>query len=134
MSRDLGRIDAGLLADHPLVLNCSATKDWTDGKGDSVGTTTTSGIYKVKPGDTCIRAISAAADAAAILMLPAVSQVAGKFFYIEAPTGAAAGDISVYDEESGAEISTYGDLDADDDHVILFSTGYAWRVVLDGVA
>ena len=90
--------------------------------------------YSLKVTENVVRATSENADGSAILYLPGVTEAAGMFFYITAPTGATGGDISVYDEESGAEISTYGDLDADDDHVLLFSDGYNWRVVLDGVA
>ena len=133
MGRDQERIDAGLLADHPLVLTCDAAANWTDGAGNEVGTTTTSGIYKIKLGDTIIRAISADTDASAILMLPSVAAAAGKFICISAPTAATAGDISVYDEESAAEISTYGDLDADGDDLVILSTGYEWLVILSNL-
>lgn len=90
--------------------------------------------YQMKPYEQNIRAITALSDAAAIIILPSVGEAAGKFYYICAPTGAAAGDISVYEHETGAELATYGDLDADDDYVILFSDGVVWRVAVDGVA
>lgn len=73
-------------------------------------------------------------DGTAIVTLPGLGECAGSLFYICAPVGAAGGDLSLYEKETGAELATYGDLDADDDHVILFSTGKEWRVVLDGVA
>ncbi len=118
MGRDQERIDAGLLAKGPLRLTI----------------TTTNTSYQLKPGDQNVIAITALADALAIIILPSLAEAAGKFYYICATTGAAAGDISLYEKETGAELSTYGDLDADDDHVILYSTGNEWRVVLDGVA
>jgi hypothetical protein len=107
------RTDADVLKKAPLRLTCDANGKWTVDGSTSVGTTATSGIYNMKPGDQVI---------------------AGLFYYISAPTGAAGGDISIYTKETGAEFATYGDLDADDDHVILFSDGVNWRVVLDGVA
>lgn len=117
-----------------LHLTCSATGDWTNNEGKSVGTSATSGIYKMKSHETCISAISAAADAAAIIYLPSVVEAAGKHYFIIAPTGAAGGDISLYVEETGAELATNGDMDADGDHLILFSSGLAWYTRLDGVA
>ena len=90
--------------------------------------------YQMKPGDHIIIATSDQNDGQAIITLPSLAEAAGKFYYICAPTGASGGDISVYEKETGSELSTYGDLDADDDHVLLFSDGRKWRVVLDGVA
>lgn len=90
--------------------------------------------YYMKASDHNIRAITAEADGTGIIYLPSVSEAIGQFYYICAPTGATAGDISVYTLESGAELTTYGDMDADDDHMILFSDGYTWRVIYDGIA
>lgn len=90
--------------------------------------------YIMKPTEHCIIAITALGDAAAIIHLPSLQEAIGQFYYICAPTGAAGGDISVYEKETGSELSTYGDLDADDDHVLLFSDGLKWRIALDGVA
>ena len=91
--------------------------------------------YKMKPSDQNIIAISDQADAAAILTLPSIAEACGKFYYICSPTGAAAGDISIYEKETGAELTTYGDHDADDDWVILYSDGRKWRNVANiGVA
>jgi hypothetical protein len=128
------RTDADVLKKAPLRLTCDAAGLWSVDGVTSLGTTATSGIYNMKPGDQLIIAISAAADAAAILVLPGLQEAAGKFYYISAPTGAAGGDISVYEKETGTELATYGDLDADDDHFIIFSDGIQWRIVLDGVA
>ena len=90
--------------------------------------------YQLRPSDQVVIAITALSDAAAIIILPSLIEGCGKFYSITAPTGSAAGDISVYEKETGAEFSTYGDLDADDDHVVLYSDGLKWRVILDGVA
>ena len=88
----------------------------------------------MKPGDAVIIAISAAADAVAIIVLPSLQEACGKFYSISAPTGATGGDISVYEKETGAELATYGNMNADLDHAIFFSDGANWRTVLDGVA
>jgi hypothetical protein len=96
--------------------------------------TTANTPYLLKRGETCVIAVTDLADASAIITLPSKAEAVGKFYYICAPTGASAGDISVYDKETGAEITTYGDMDADDDHAIFFCDGMKWRVVLNGVA
>lgn len=99
-----------------------------------VNLTTASPTYSMKPGDNIVHAISAAADNAGIVTLPSVAEAAGRFYCIVAPTGASGGDISLYVKETGAELTTNGDMDADDDHILLFSDGVNWRTVLDGVA
>jgi len=76
---------------------------------------------------------SAGGNGVAITTLPSLAEAVGQLFYVCAPVGATA-DLSIYEKETGAELATYGDLAADDDHVILFSTGKEWRVLLDGVA
>jgi hypothetical protein len=90
--------------------------------------------YKMKQGDRCVIATSENADGSGILYLPSKAEAAGKSYYICAPTGATGGDISVYDKEAGTEIATYGDLNADDDHVIFYCDGRLWRMIFDGVA
>ena len=90
--------------------------------------------YQLGPNDTVVIATTVLADAAAIITLPSKAEAVGKMYYICAPTGATDGDISVYDKEAGTEITTYGDLDADDDHVIFFCDGRLWRTLFDGVA
>ena len=90
--------------------------------------------YQMRVSDTVLIAISSGADAAGIITLPSLAEAVGKFYFISAPTGATGGDISLYEKETGAELTTYGDLDADDDHVILFSDGTKWRIALNGVA
>jgi hypothetical protein len=90
--------------------------------------------YQMKPDQQVMHFTTALGDAAAIVILPSKAEAVGRMYYICATTGSTGGDISVYDKETGAEISTYGDLDADDDHVIFFCDGINWRVLLDGVA
>jgi hypothetical protein len=90
--------------------------------------------YQMKAVDQNIRAISSADDAAGIITLPSMAEAAGKFYYINAPTGAAGGDISLYVKETATELTTVGDLDADDDWVMLFCDGYHWRTITSGVA
>jgi len=94
----------------------------------------TTSTYQMKRGDHVISAVSSVADGSAIITLPSLAEACGEFYFIVAPTGATGGDISVYEKETGAELTTYGDLDADNDHVLLFAGPSAWRVVLDGVA
>jgi len=64
-----------------------------------------------------------------VLTLPPMSEAAGKFYSIEAPSGATA-DVSVNIKETATEIATYGDLNADDDYLLLFCTGITWKVVV----
>jgi len=90
--------------------------------------------YQMRVSDTVLIAVSSVADAAGIITLPSLAEAVGRFYAISAPTGATGGDVSLYEKETGAELTTYGDLDADDDHVILFSDGQKWRIALDGVA
>ncbi len=92
--------------------------------------------YQMKPTDTVliVDTTSAGGDDVAIVTLPSLQEACGKFYYVSAPVGATGGDLSVYEKETGAELSTYGDMDADDDHAIFFSDGTKWRTWLDGVA
>lgn len=89
--------------------------------------------YTMKVSDTVLIVISGTGeDATGIVTLPSLAEAAGKSYYICAPTGATGNDVSVYEKETGAEYAG-GDLDADDDHVILFSDGQRWRTSLNGV-
>jgi len=88
----------------------------------------------MKPSDTVVHAYSAAADGVGIITLPSLTEAAGRHYFIIAPTGATAGDISLYEKETATELATNGDMDADLDHLILFSTGLSWLTRLDGVA
>ena len=99
-----------------------------------VNLTATTTSYQMKPGDQVIRATSSGDDGVGIIYLPSVAEAAGRFYFIYAPTGASAGDISLYVKETGAELATNGDMDADGDHILLFSDGVNWRTILDGVA
>lgn len=96
--------------------------------------TTASPTYQMKATDNVISFVSSAADDIAIVTLPSVAEAVGQHYYIVAPTGLAGGDISLYEKETGAELATNGDMDADADHLLLFSTGIAWLTRLDGVA
>ncbi len=115
------RLQARMAAEHislPVIVNLTAA----------------SPTYQMKPGDNVVIATSSGADGVGIITLPSLAEALGQFYHISAPTGAAAGDISVYEKETGAELTTYGDLDADADNVILFAAPTAWIVVYDGVA
>lgn len=100
----------------------------------NIALTATVPTYQMKPGDTNIRVTSTEADGTGIIYLPSKAEAMGKTYYICAPTGATAGDISVAEKENETEITTYGDLDADDDHVFLYCDGTVWRVLKSGVA
>ena len=114
-------------------LTCSSAGKWTNAAGKEVGNSSTDGIYYMDaPG--CIIAVSAASDGTAIIYLPPAQSCPGKCCVIHAPTGNAGGDISVYDHETGAEISTYGQMDADADYAIFISSGIGWVLEYDGVA
>lgn len=81
--------------------------------------------YQMSPHDHVIIAISAVADASAIITLPSKAEAYG-IYVIYAPTAATAGDVSVYDKETGAEWTTEGDLDADADTLVAICTGQTW--------
>lgn len=100
--------------------------------------TNTDTTFQMGVGDTCISVISGTGeDATGIVTLPSVAEAVGKFYYIIAPTGSTGDDVSVYEKETGAEYTgggDDGDLDADLDHILLYSDGVRWRTILDGVA
>lgn len=96
--------------------------------------TTAAPAYQMKPSDNVISITSAVSDDIGIVTLPSLVESVGQHYYIVAPTGLAGGDISLHEKETGAELATNGDMDADGDHLILFSTGTAWLTRLDGVA
>lgn len=106
----------------------------TGGHIKHISLSATDATYQMKPGDQILYAVSSADDGVAIVTLPSVAEAAGRWYYIQAPTGATAGDISLYIKETGAELTTNGDMDADNDYLLLFSTGKAWLTVVDGVA
>lgn len=95
--------------------------------------------YQMKVSDRILIVVSGTGeDATGIVTLPAVADAAGKMYYICAPTGATGDDVSIYIKETAAEYtgidSDDGDLDADEDYIILLSTGKEWRTVTNGVA
>lgn len=90
--------------------------------------------YQMKPGDQNLSAISEATDGVGIITLPSLAEAVGKFYFIIAPTGATGDDVLVYEKETGAVLATYGDLDADGDHVLLYAAPTAWLMIFDGVA
>jgi hypothetical protein len=90
--------------------------------------------YQVTLQDRFIRATSDQADGAAIITLPSLMEALGMTFFFWAPTGATGGDISLYEKETGLELATVGDLDADNDNVLLMATPKGWVAVYNGVA
>ena len=84
----------------------------------------------LKAGDNLVFVDSSAA--AVEVTLPPKAEAAGKFYFIQAPSGVTF-DVSVLDYELGTELSD-GDMDADDDHALYFCTGQAWITIFDGVA
>lgn len=87
--------------------------------------------YKMKPGDHVIYADSTLG--AIDIYLPPKHLAVGKFYFIKSPAAATA-DVSILDRELKTEIATYGDHDANDDHVLFYCSGQAWLMVFDGVA
>jgi hypothetical protein len=92
----------------------------------------------MKPGDNIVFVgLHTVADGSVILTLPPISQCAGKFYYICIPdvnNPGTSGDCSLYVKETGAELTTNGDMDADGDYILLYSDGRTWRTIVDGVA
>ena len=132
MGRPQDRLNQDRLpeAEGPIYVAFASSTHTINGVAAPVASST----FQMKPGQHHIVAISAESDDTAIVKLPSKAEAIGQFYYIEAPTGATAGDISVYDKEAGSEITTYGDLDADDDHVLFYCTGTKWLMIFDGVA
>lgn len=91
--------------------------------------------YQLKPFETCvwIDTTDVTGDGNAIVTLPSPAECPGQLFFINATTGATGGDVSLV-EKGGSEITTYGDMDADNDHAVFFSNGKAWLLIFDGVA
>ena len=80
--------------------------------------------YRMKPSDHIVRAISGTGeDDTGIIYLPSLAESAGQFYYVVAPTGASGNDVSLTDAEDGSEVA---DMDADNDAILLFSTGLIW--------
>lgn len=91
--------------------------------------------YQMKPNDfvLIVDTTNAGGDGVAIVTLPSLAEAVGNFYCIKAPVGVTA-DLSLYEKETGAELTTYGDMDANNDQVILFSNGVEWIVAVDLVA
>jgi len=121
MGKDQVNIDGGLLNSGGGVM-------------EHIVITATNTNYYMKPTQQLVSFTTALADDLAIVWLPGVVEAAGRHYFILAPTGAAGGDISLMVIETAAELTTNGDMDADDDHLLLFSTGERWLTRLDGVA
>lgn len=98
--------------------------------------TTAAPTYQMRVSDTIMSIISSASDSVGVVTLPPVSEAVGMLFYVIAPTGAAGDDVSLFEKETAALITTSpaGPFNTDDDYVLLYSTGSAWIVLVDGVA
>lgn len=94
--------------------------------------------YQMKVSDTVLSVVSGTGeDATGIVTLPSVAEAVGKHYYIVAPTGATGNDVSLVEKETAVELGgagDIGDMDADGDYLIIFSTGKEWRTLVDGVA
>ena len=88
------------------------------------------GTYTLKAGDNLVFVDSALA--AMTITLPPKAEAAGKFYFIQAPSGVT-NDVSIFDYELGTEHAD-GDMDAANDHALYFCTGQAWITIYDGVA
>ena len=92
--------------------------------------TNTDTTYQMTVNDHLVHVVSGTGeDTTGIITLPSIGEAAGMFYAIYAPTGATGNDVSVAEKENATEISTYGDLDADADFLLVFSDGQYWRVV-----
>ena len=93
--------------------------------------TSASKTYQMRVSDTVmIIKGSTGADNNGIVTLPSLAEAVGKLYFIIAPTGATHDAVLLFEKETGAVLTTYGLLDADNDYAMLFSDGIAWRVVL----
>ena len=83
----------------------------------------------LKPGQNlvCVDTSSGAVT----VQLPPLSEAAGEFYYFIAPSGSS-NDASILDD-TGTEITTYGDLDTDDDELLVLGTGQGWLVVVSNL-
>lgn len=96
-------------------------------EGLNRGPVHTSADYSMKPGDFLV--VAESAGGAVIVTLPSLAEaIIGAVYTIIAPAGATA-DVSVYQKETGAELTTYGDLDANADILSVVCAGEAWSVV-----
>lgn len=83
--------------------------------------------YQMLPGDFVV--IAESASAAVVITLPSLAEaIPGMVYSIYAPAGAT-NDVSVNLKETGAELTTYGDLDAAGDTLCVTPVGDTWAVV-----
>jgi len=96
----------------------------------------TSLTYQMTPTDHIlfVETVDVTGDGNAIVTLPSYAEAAGKIYFIHAANAATGGDLSLYEKETGSELGTHGDFDADNDHMVLFCSGQAWIALFDGVA
>jgi len=71
--------------------------------------------------------------AAVTLTLPPMAEAIGKSYFVRAVNGISY-NVSVVDYETATEITTYGDMDANNDHAIFFCDGQYWIATYDGIA
>jgi hypothetical protein len=76
---------------------------------------------------------SVAGDGNAIATLPPLAEMTGKILVILAPKGATGGDLSIYEHETGSEYAD-GDMDADDEYLVLIGAGTKWLTLLTSVS
>jgi hypothetical protein len=83
--------------------------------------------YAMKPGDFVV--IAESSGGAVVVTLPSLAEaIPGMNYSVYAPNGATA-DVSVNLKETGAELTTTGDLDGDGNYVVVTPGGDAWLLV-----
>jgi len=82
--------------------------------------------YQMKPGDINIRVDSTGNTVD--LTLPSKAEAVNKMYFIHAPDGDD-NDVSVIEKENDTEISTYGDLNDENNTLLLYCSGYKWIVL-----
>ena len=81
----------------------------------------------LRPGSRCY--IIDTSSAAVVVTLPDIAESVGNIISFKAPSGSS-NDASVFINETGAEHAS-GDMDADDDYVVLFNNGLEWISLAD---
>ena len=95
--------------------------------------TATSKTYQMRVSDTVlIVTASTGSTGDGIVTLPSLAEAVGKSYYV-CVTFSGSNDLSLYEKETGSELTTYGALGTTDDHVMLFSDGSQWRAVINGI-
>jgi len=88
--------------------------------------------YQMKASEKTVIITSGHSANTMTITLPPVQECAGQFYYIGAVAGATATTTLVDDgDDAGFANKT---LDADDDHILLYSTGHRWLIVTNGIA